>query len=145
MTPVTLVIPGDPRGKGRPRFNRAQGRAFTDSRTANAEGIVKVIAMAAMGDRPPFGCPVEVFVRAILPIPTSWSKKRQAEALTGDTLPTGKPDLDNVLKLIWDGLNRIVFDDDSQITAVTANKEYGAQPMTVVTVKPIGMLAELLS
>ena len=145
MKPVTFVVPGDPRGKGRPRFNRAQGRAYSDGRTVNAEGVVKVISMDAMGDTPPFEEAVRVELRAVVPVPGSWSKKKQAAALTGELMPTARPDLDNVVKLILDSIQPRVIKDDKQVIAIAASKEYGPQAMTVVTVSPLRPVEELLS
>lgn len=145
--PVILVIPGDPRGKGRPRFSRASGRVFTDGRTANAEGVMKVIAMEAMGERAPLEGALEMNFRAVLPIPASWSKRKIQAAMRGELMPTKTPDLDNLLKLAWDGLNSVVYLDDSQIVSVSASKEYGPQPLTAITVRPIAgdLVDELLS
>lgn len=39
--------------------------------------------------------------------------------------PTTRPDLDNFLKLIWDALTGFVFEDDSSIVEINAQKVYG--------------------
>ncbi|EPY03510.1 RusA family crossover junction endodeoxyribonuclease [Magnetospirillum fulvum] len=140
MDSVTITIPGAAMGKGRPRIGKTrsgQAIAFTPKPTKTREGVVASLAMDAMGSRDPFSGPVEMVLSAVLPIPKSWPKKRQAAALSGEERPTTKPDLDNIAKLIWDGLNSIVYSDDKQIVRLTADKRYGVNPVTVVTVREI--------
>lgn len=36
--PIRFSVPGKPLGKGRPRFSRASGRAFTPAKTVSYEG-----------------------------------------------------------------------------------------------------------
>ena len=54
-------------------------------------------------------------------VPASWSKKRKAAALA-EVYATGMPDLDNVVKAILDGLNRIAWRDDSQVAVIAASR-----------------------
>jgi Holliday junction resolvase RusA-like endonuclease len=54
---------------------------------------------------------------------------------TGD-VHTQKPDLDNLLKSICDGLNRVVWGDDSVVSSISARKEWG-HPSAEVTVEPL--------
>lgn len=131
---LRIVIPGEMRGKGRPRFSTRGGfaRAFTDDKTANAEAWVKACAVTAGATCAAY--PLRLRVSITAPIPKSWTKKAKASALEGTLLPTGKPDLDNCLKLICDALNGIAWVDDKQIVSVTASKRYGAEPQTVLEV-----------
>jgi Holliday junction resolvase RusA-like endonuclease len=140
MQPVTIHIAGTPRGKGRPRFVRATGRAYTDAKTAQRENTVAALAALAMCGRDVLTGPVCMDVRVVVGIPKSWPKKKQTAALVGAVLPTGKPDLTNVVKLIEDGLNGIVYADDAQIVAFgELRKVYGPEALTVVTVRPVGV------
>ena len=50
-------------------------------------------------------------------------------------MPTKKPDLDNVLKAVLDGLNGIAFVDDSQVVNVCMAKHYDLTPRVAVTVR----------
>ncbi len=47
-----------------------------------------------------------------------------------------KPDLDNLVKLICDVLNKGFYVDDSQICVLQADKKYG-EPRTEITIKEI--------
>ena len=131
---VTFVVDGTPTAKGRPRVT-AGGHAFTPAKTRQAEAVARLVAQQAMSGRPPMTGPVKLVLQADLPIPTSWSKRKRAMAITGDIRPTTRPDLDNYLKLILDAANSIVFADDSQVVDVVASKRYSFDPKIVVTVQ----------
>lgn len=132
---LVVTIPGTMRGKGRPRFTNAGGfgRAYTDAATANAETWVRACAMDQVGQHVLDG-PVSLAMDIAIVPPASWPKKRRADALAGATFPTGKPDLDNCLKLVADALNGILWRDDKQIVRVVARKFYADQAQTVLRV-----------
>lgn len=134
---IFVSIPGEMRGKGRPRFSSFGGRprAYTDAKTVSAENWVKSCGVDAMKGSAPILGPIDVHILIDVPIPASWSKKKRAEALAGQIMPTGKPDLDNSVKLICDALNRIVWEDDSQIVAMRAGKRYAAEASTALKVE----------
>jgi len=132
---ITFSVPGEIKGKGRPRF--FNGRAVTPEATRQKEGVIATFAYQAMKGRKPIEGPVEIEMRAVLPIPASWSKKRQAEAMVGHELPAKRPDIDNIMKLAMDAINGIVIFDDAQVVRMVAEKKYGPQALTVISVKPI--------
>jgi Holliday junction resolvase RusA-like endonuclease len=45
-----------------------------------------------------------------------------------------RPDLDNIVKAITDGMNGVVYEDDSQIVSLHATKVYGTDAMVEVMV-----------
>jgi len=47
-------------------------------------------AQLAMGGRPPIEAPVRIEVLAELPIPSSWSERKKAEAITTAVRPTSR-------------------------------------------------------
>jgi Holliday junction resolvase RusA-like endonuclease len=135
MTFQTMFkVYGEPVAKGRPRFTR-QGRAYTPKKTHDYESEVAMMAKAAMGSSDPLETPVAVFVHVTFPIPQSYSKKRTEACLNGSERHTKRPDLDNCVKAITDGMNGIVYQDDSQITSIHATKVYGSIAMVEVMVK----------
>lgn len=127
---LTFTVPGAPVGKGRPRATAIAGRArlYTPARTAAYEGLVALAARAAMAGRPLLEGAVALNVHADCPVPASWSRKRQAEALAGSLMPTTKPDADNLLKAICDGLNGVAWRDDVQVVDLRVRKRYAAVP-----------------
>lgn len=133
---IEIVLLGAPRGKERPRFARATGHAYTPKKTLTYEGELKYAAMKAMGDRAPLAGPLEVDILIRRPIPQSWSKKRQAAALSGAERPTSKPDFDNYAKTV-DALNLVVWIDDGQVVDGRVRKFYSDKPGMWITVKPV--------
>jgi Holliday junction resolvase RusA-like endonuclease len=136
-SPVTVVIAGEPVAKARPRLTR-HGIAYTPAHTRKYEAHGRLAAQLAMGARPPIEAPVRLELVAELPIPGSWSGRRRALAVTGDLLPTSRPDVDKFIKAGLDSLNEIVVRDDSQIVEISARKRFSIAPKLVMTVFPLG-------
>jgi Holliday junction resolvase RusA-like endonuclease len=134
--PISVIIAGEPFAKARARITR-RGFAYTPAHTRKYEAHGRLAAQLAMGNRPPLDVPVRLDLVAELPIPASWSKKKQALAIAGDVLPTSRPDLDNYVKAGLDSLNEIVVRDDSQVIEVAARKRYSIAPKLVMTVYPL--------
>ena len=128
---LSFWIPGQPIGKGRPRF--ARGRAYTPPITHRAEMKVAAIASGAMIEAglKPFTAPVSCVIVARYRIPPSWTKAKQADAQAHKIVP-GKPDLDNVLKLILDACNGVCFEDDAQVAWIEAIKTFSDEPGIMV-------------
>ncbi|KVC71432.1 endodeoxyribonuclease RusA [Burkholderia ubonensis] len=127
---VVFVVPGKPVAKGRPRFARhgAHVRTFTPEATERYENLVKMAARAAMRDTQPYEGPVRLIVNIGLPIPASWSQKRQDAAAAGAIGATKKPDADNVVKALKDGMNGVVYADDGQVVDLWISKRYARVP-----------------
>ncbi|MDN7790463.1 RusA family crossover junction endodeoxyribonuclease [Burkholderia contaminans] len=127
---VEFTVPGKPVAKGRARFSRHAGhvRTYTPETTERYENLVKVAACAAMRGARPFGGPVRLVVHIGVPIPTSWSQRRQASAAAGLIGATKKPDWSNVVKAIEDGLNGVAYVDDAQIVDGWVSKRYARTP-----------------
>lgn len=133
MMHLVINIPGIPVGKGRPRATRS-GHFYTPQRTRDYENLIRLEAARAMDGAAPYEGPLAVHVSAVLPIPASWSRKRQGDALAGAVQPTGRPDIDNYLKAALDGMNQVVFRDDSQVVSMSSCKKYGEVPKLQVHV-----------
>jgi Holliday junction resolvase RusA-like endonuclease len=139
MNEIAFTIPGEPRGKGRPRFGRTKtGRpvAFTDTKTASYENLVALACQQTMAGAAPMVGPVMLLVRVRLAPPTSTSNKARAAMLDGQTPPAKRPDLDNCLKAIGDGLNGVAYVDDAQVVSLTATKIYAATAGVDVVIRP---------
>ena len=127
----SFVIPGEPRGKGRPRFSRTSGHAYTPKETEMYENR---IAMCWRAEYPDTGSLIEtdleIWVKAIYGIPQSWSKKKQREMLGRPCRK--KPDGDNILKAVCDGLNSVAYRDDVQLVEIHLVRLYGSAPRVEV-------------
>lgn len=136
---IVFTIPGEPVAKGRARSFVRNGHVahYTPEKTAKYENLVKLAASAAMAGRAPYQVALSVTVTAHMGIGSSWSKKRQQSALSGHERPTKRPDLDNVLKAIKDGMNGVVWRDDSQVVRVVAEKHWSDSPRVEVSVSEV--------
>lgn len=92
---LDMTVYGDPVAKGRPRMGPS-GHAFTPERTRSAERALVAQLQTAMAGKLPssgsIGMAVEFYC----------ATKR-------------KTDGDNLLKLVTDAMNEVVFVDDSQV------------------------------
>ena len=131
---IAFAIPGKPFAKQRPRFSRRSGRAFTPGETVSFERQVGLIASQHVAE--PLSGPVAIDIIAVFEPAASWPKKRREECLGRPH--TQKPDLDNCVKAITDGLNRIAFADDSQIAEIRCKKLWGNSARTTVFVRSMG-------
>lgn len=126
---IEFVVYGNPQGKQRPRFSKRSSSIYTPAKTRSYERqIAKAYTTAANGYS--FGDkPVEIWITAVMPKAKTSRKK----------YPTIKPDIDNIQKAVFDGLNGIAYNDDKQILAAVIHKcfcmfEY-EKPRILVTVK----------
>ncbi|PTU70778.1 RusA family crossover junction endodeoxyribonuclease [Chromobacterium haemolyticum] len=137
---ISFFVPGAPVGKGRPKVSSRGGQfaqMYTPEKTANYESLIALAAQEAMAGNPLIAGPADVEISMFLPVPTSWSKKKQAAALQGQVYPTKKPDADNVIKAIFDGINGVVWVDDVQACDIVVRKRYADKPGVEVTVREI--------
>lgn len=138
MIVVTFTVPGKPVGKGRAKAARRGNfvQMYTPEKTVNYESLVALSAQQEMIGAPLTG-PVAVELDIRLAIPKSYSKKKRSAALNGVLMPTKKPDIDNIEKSIFDGMNGVVWVDDVQVVDVSKRKRYSDMPGVTVTVREI--------
>lgn len=137
-----FVVPGEVRGKGRPRFrnvnftDKGTGEAksfvntYTDSATKKYESRIaleaaraKSAARWAMVD---LATPLRLDVVAVIGIPVSRSKREKARL---DGKPAiCLPDADNIIKSVADALQNIIFIGDKVLTTITCMKVWDADP-----------------
>ena len=137
MSKVRFTVLGQPQGKGRAKASSWGGkiRMRTPEKTVLYENWVRESALMEMpSDFIPFTGQLLATVDMYYQIPKSGSKKVHEGRLNGIIKPTTKPDLDNVMKAIFDSLNGIVYKDDSQIVRVVAEKHYSDTPRVEVTI-----------
>ena len=128
MNSATIFMDGQPIGKGRPRFTR-MGRVYTPEKTRKFEHKLAAIASNYMmlHQLEPTTEPCIMIIQAQFEIPKSWTKKKKLAAAMGDINP-GKPDIDNIAKIVLDSFNGVVFEDDAQVVDLSVNKCYGLEP-----------------
>lgn len=130
-------VPGKPQGKARARTVNFGGRvhSFTPEATVLYENLIKVcFEQAKPQDWQPLTGTAEMAIRAVFPVPKSYSNKRRKWCLAGSEKPTVKPDTDNIAKVFCDALNGLAYMDDKQIIKLTVTKEYGEDAGVEVTI-----------
>ena len=139
MIQVQYSVPGEPRGKGRPRFAKRGNfvKTYTDAKTVSYEDQIRFYALKAMGDSKVIEGAVRVFVSIRMAVPKSYSNKRREACLNGSDKPLKKPDWDNVAKSICDAMNGIIYGDDTQIVEAHVTKQYAAQSEVIVLVQEV--------
>ncbi len=132
---IVLYIPGKPISKKRPRFARRRKFVTTYNDQETEEGrFLWEVKRQFTGD--PLGGPLEVFMWFVMPIP-SGSKKKMLAMAEAEPPHIKKPDLDNLIKFAKDCLNGVAWHDDSQVSILRAQKNYGAVPLTRIEIVQI--------
>ena len=129
MMQLSLAIPMIPVAKQRARaVRRGDGGigTYTPVKTVNAEKMVRDSWIELHGNTaaswPPLAG-LRLTVVAYVVRPPSIPKKR--------LLPSKRPDLDNYLKTVMDGLNHWAYVDDALLTDVRIKKRYTPSPSTL--------------
>jgi len=138
---IRFVVPGQPQGKGRPRVGNIGGHArmFTPAKTVAYEGVIGLHAQIAMANRDLLDEPVLVRMFVACQVPASWSQRKQRDALEGRLFPSSKPDVDNVVKAVFDGINGVVWRDDVLVVDLELKKRYSSTPRVEVEIVPMVM------
>ncbi|WP_144514922.1 RusA family crossover junction endodeoxyribonuclease [Bacillus pumilus] len=132
---IAFTIYAEPVAQGRPRATTVHGmtRMYDPKKSRDFKSYVK---LAASDYRPEqlLTCPLELRVKVYKSLLKSFSKKKAAEAERGELRPAKKPDVDNYIKGIKDGLNKVIWQDDSQIVDLHVSKFYSSTPRIEVEV-----------
>lgn len=126
-------VPGKIVGKERPRVNMYTGRVYTPGKTKDYEFLVQQYFKMKYPRYEMLEGRLSINIIAYLKIPKSTSKAKVEEMLENKISPTKKPDIDNIIKIVLDALNKMAFRDDSQVTKIEVEKIYG--PVEKIKVK----------
>ena len=129
---VFIHVPYEPFPQGRPRVTRWG----TYDPSKDKKNWFKTIAADEYFKqrKEPIKAPIEIEIIFVLPIPKSTSKKKAKQMIEGSIKHVKKPDLDNLSRLVTDGLTGIVYEDDRQIYKMVLSKKYGECPSTSIHV-----------
>lgn len=110
------------------------GGGYQPARVVKAAKVLRAAAEAAMRGREPLEGALGLTAVFAYGFPKSWpKKKRQLGALK-----TTRPDGDNLLKLVKDAMNGVVYLDDSQVAIEVALRLYhDAEDETLILVQEI--------
>ena len=117
-------VPAKIIGKGRPRLNSYTGQVYTPTRTKDYESLVEQYFLLKYPRYKAMEGRAKVNIKAYFEVPKSASKLVKEQMLGNSISPTKKPDIDNVVKIVLDAMNKFAFKDDTQITKIEVEKLY---------------------
>lgn len=138
-----IIIEGKPTAKARPRFCR-RGEYIGTYKQKGEQGLEDIfkyeakeqLLMQGLTDTLPLDAKIKLSLYFQFEAPASYSKKKK-EAMRG-MYHMNKPDIDNLLKFYLDGLNGILYKDDSQICRLQeVYKIWAETAMTVIMVETL--------
>ena len=138
---VVFELAIEPRGWERPGAMIRKGRDgtyihwYVRAEEATYREAIQWAAKAEMRGRELTCEPVALLVHAFIAIPASWHWKKKQAARSGAILPTGKPDFDNIGKVVADALKTIVWIDDATVVDGRVIKRYADEPGLRVEVR----------
>lgn len=115
----TYTVPGDPTAIRRSRT--ARGRLYDSQKEFQLWMGITIKNQHDIDDL--FEGPLHIFIRFFMPIPPG--KKRNPEQWHHS-----KPQLDQLIKILFDTCNTILFHDDSCISSINCAKLYDKNPRT---------------
>lgn len=127
MPPVnefTFFIEGKPKGKGRHKTNTKTGHTYTPAETEFAEA--EVLRYWENAGKVKLSGPIGLQVNILHKRPGNhYNRTGFSKEGLRHPIPTSKPDVDNVLKLVMDALNEHAWDDDKQVCEVVMRRRWG--------------------
>lgn len=126
MKQVAFKILGTPIAKERPRSTRS-GRFYTPTKTKDYEEKVRwaykrTYKTLKFEREEKVYAEIDIFFKT----PKSLTKKKTLEALEQKIFPR-KKDIDNIAKAILDALNKIAYEDDTQVVSLKITKQYATE------------------
>lgn len=136
MNVLKIEIPGDVQAQQRPKFSRFGNNVSVrdPKESKDYKSFVRLVASQVAPDTL-ITEEIRLRIDVYRKIPKSFSKKKHQQALNGELRPTTKPDVDNLAKGIKDGLSKVIWHDDSQVTELVARKWYSDNPRAEVTIE----------
>ena len=122
-------------GKARPRLNMYTGKVYTPTNTKDYENLIREYIKIKYHRNEILKGRIKVTIVAYFAVPKSTSTKDRENMLLGNISPTKQPDIDNIVKIVLDALNKYVFEDDNQITKLDVEKVYAEEEKVYVAIE----------
>ena len=129
---IDFYVMGTPVAMPRPRVVRTPSgktRTYNSSKSTTYKQMIKIHAKNAMNKahKSMSEQPLKMELTFLFKPPKSYSKKKLLAVTKGELRYTKLPDADNLAKTVMDGLNKVLYKDDSQIVELVVKKEYGLE------------------
>lgn len=138
------IYPSKIKGKDRPRYRRVGNfvQTYTTKSTKSFEEEISTQFKDELGDEySNYDGRVAMRIDIYSEMPKSWSNKAKAE--TCSQFNTNKPDIDNIIKSVLDGLNGVAYVDDKQICDIRASKFWSTETKIDLTMVYLDKIKDL--
>nr|DAG86799.1 MAG TPA: Endodeoxyribonuclease RusA [Caudoviricetes sp.] len=137
---LVFEVPGKVRGKGRPRFTRRGNfvSTYTDDKTAAYEELIQASYLKRTSYISQKSVRISMYI-CFAPNKSD-TKKNRIIKLLNKLWPNKKPDVDNVIKVVLDALNKIAYADDTQVNEVHVLRHFDEQERLVICLSENGEL-----
>jgi Holliday junction resolvase RusA-like endonuclease len=130
---IQFSVAGEASGKGSliSGVGKKTGRVYSHSPTKTIrweERVAQEAQAVTKGMLSLMEGPLSVEIYFYLPKPKSARKY---------ALPDKRPDLDKLIRAVLDGMSKIVYKDDGQVTDLSVSKRYGEKPMVDIAVSTL--------
>lgn len=132
---MRFEVAGEVIGKGRPRFTRS-GRTYTPKKTLDYERTIKRAYLNKYTYLSKKSLRIKIC--AYLEVAKSHSKVKKQKMLANELQCTKKPDVDNIVKVVLDALNKVAYQDDTQVVELVAIKRWSNESRLKVIIEEIG-------
>lgn len=135
---MKLVIPGEPVPQGRPRSSIKGGRVHVrdTDKSRDYKNLVSWSAKSQYKGKP-LEKELKVFIDIYRPNQKKVSNKQRILREKGHVRPIVRPDIDNYIKSVFDGLDGIVWIDDAQVVSLVAEKFYSDNPRVEIDIRSV--------
>lgn len=137
MKTISFEIIGAPVAQGRPRAGKNFSGKTVLYDPAKSKDFKHYVSLVASQHKPQelITGPIHLELNFYQPTPKKYhTKPKQALIESGELLPITKPDLDNLVKGVKDGLTKIIWQDDSQVVSMNVQKSYSMTPRVKVEI-----------
>lgn len=131
--PIRLQLDIEPRAKQSFRVGKHnyQSKSVTDYQKA-----IRAMALEqTSAEQRNLSGPLYVSVEFVWQTPKSWTRAQVKEAQDRCVYRIARPDIDNLCKGVFDALNGIIWNDDSQIVGIHAWKRYGDADCVIMRIE----------
>ena len=129
---INMTVPGEPKPwqvwvrRSAPTPGYLEFKAYQQT--------IQARCLEEWGTRPLITTEVEIDLEFIRGYPKNLPKKEASRERRLREALCRKPDLDNMVKAAIDGIKGTVLKDDTVVVRVIAEKRFGLEPKTVITV-----------
>ena len=99
---------------------------------------VQIACKQEWGNKPLIETAVEIHLEFVRSYPNNLPKSETSRERRLKEALVRKPDLDNIVKAAIDGIKGIILKDDTVVVKLSAEKRFGPEPMTMITIKECG-------